>query len=647
MAAISLHLIFLTHAGGLWRDEATIVNGSAMTLSELWQNFTLVGSPLYVPLALRGWSALAGGHSDFVFRAHGFVVGIALLGALWFNAWAMGRQLPLLSLGLLAVNATFVRWGDTVRGYGSSLVFMLVMLGLLWRLTVKPDGRRFALAAGAAVLSVQAQLQNATLLLAMCGAGCLACLRRRDWRASGLIVSVGLVAALTLVPYVPNILHSQEWWALPKTGLQPGWVWSNVISATGSPCSWLAIVWLVMVLLAVGMGIGAARHADWPDSDLKLFAASALALGIGCFLVFLWVAGLPTQVWYYLLPMTLSAACINAVLPTKLGHLRALRLAVVGLLILLPYPESAGLARWRLTNLDLVAARLQAEAGPEDLIAIHPWYCGVTFNRYYHGKAPWLTVPPMDDYRLQRIDLLRERMLAEDPLGTALTRAADTLASGHRLWLVGWFTFNGQLPARLPKPPHGPQGWYEAPYEAVWAQQFAYLVVTRAGKLERIYDGATGFISPYENLPIYLAQGRRTNESPAQAYYDLALVLDSQQRTAEAATNYTEALRREPDLPAALNNLAWIRAANPRGEFRDGAEAVRLAERACRLTEYREPMLMGTLGAAYAEAGRFDEAVAMAARARDRARELGQSAVAEKNEELIRLFTARQPYRAP
>ena len=56
---------------------------------------------------------------------------------------------------------------------------------------------------------------------------------------------------------------------------------------------------------------------------------------------------------------------------------------------------------------------------------------------------------------------------------------------------------------------------------------------------------------------------------------------------------------------------------------------------------------MGTLGAAYAEAGRFDEAVAMAARARDRARELGQSAVAEKNEELIRLFTARQPYRAP
>ena len=516
VAAVSLHLIFLTHAGGLWRDEAITANQSAMSFSELWQKLTLDSSPLFTPLALRGWSALAGGHSDFVFRAYGFVVGIALLGALWFNAWAMGRQLPLLSLGLLAVNATVVRWGDTVRAYGSSLVFMLVMLGLVWRLAVKPDGRRFALAAVAAVLSVQAQFQNAALLLAMCGAGCLVCLRRRDWRTAGLVVSVGLVAALTLVPYVPNILHSQEWWALQKSGFLPGWVWSTVLNAIGVPCWWLAIPWLGLVLLAVGAGIGAARHADWPDSELRLFAASALVLGPGCFLVFLWVAGLRTQVWYYLPPMALSAACINAALPTKLGELRALRLAVVGLMILLPYPESARLARWRMTNLDLVAARLQAEAGPEDLIVIHKWFCGVTFNRYYHGQAPWLTVPPMDDYRIQRYDELRERMRAKDPLKAAVARAADTLASGHRLWLVGWFVFNGQPPVR-PEPPQGPQGWQEAPYEEAWAQQFAYLVVTRAGKLETFDDGATGSISPYENLPVYLAQGWRPNGSSGGA----------------------------------------------------------------------------------------------------------------------------------
>ena len=131
VAAVSLHLIFLVHGGGLWRDEAITVNQSAMTFSEMWQNFTLVGSPLYMPLALRGWSALGAGHSDASFRAYGFVVGIVLLGALWFNAWAMGRQLPLLSLGLLAVNVTFVRWGDTVRAYGSEPGFHVSYAGTI------------------------------------------------------------------------------------------------------------------------------------------------------------------------------------------------------------------------------------------------------------------------------------------------------------------------------------------------------------------------------------------------------------------------------------------------------------------------------------------------------------------------------------
>jgi Tfp pilus assembly protein PilF len=133
----------------------------------------------------------------------------------------------------------------------------------------------------------------------------------------------------------------------------------------------------------------------------------------------------------------------------------------------------------------------------------------------------------------------------------------------------------------------------------------------------------------------------------ALAHHQLALALGATGRTKEAIEQYTEVLRLDPESDGALNNLAWIRAAHPQAEFRDGAEAVRLAERACRVDGYQEAIVMGTLAAAYAEAGRFDEAVAMATRARDRARELGRAAVAEKNEDLIRLFTARQPYREP
>ena len=127
----------------------------------------------------------------------------------------------------------------------------------------------------------------------------------------------------------------------------------------------------------------------------------------------------------------------------------------------------------------------------------------------------------------------------------------------------------------------------------------------------------------------------------------IAAALGAQPQAAEAIAHYTEALRLEPDLAEALNNLAWIRAAHPRAEFRDGPEAVRLAERACKITESKEPILVGTLAAAYAEAGRFEEAVATARKARELALAAGQQGLAEKNQKLIELFSARRPYREP
>ena len=100
------------------------------------------------------------------------------------------------------------------------------------------------------------------------------------------------------------------------------------------------------------------------------------------------------------------------------------------------------------------------------------------------------------------------------------------------------------------------------------------------------------------------------------AHSQVAAALLANGQVAEAIAGYTEVLRSEPDLPIALNNLAWLRAAHSQAQFRDGAEAVRLAERACRLTAYQQPMLIGTLAAAYAEAGRFEEATATAEKAR-------------------------------
>ena len=150
-----------------------------------------------------------------------------------------------------------------------------------------------------------------------------------------------------------------------------------------------------------------------------------------------------------------------------------------------------------------------------------------------------------------------------------------------------------------------------------------------------------------EEAAQHLRESLRLEPDNAGAHSQLAAALSAQHQTAEAVAHYTEALRLEPDLAEALNNLAWIRAAHPQAEFRNGAEAVRLAERACKVTEFKEAVMVGTLATAYAEAGRFDEAVATARKARELALAAGQQGVADQNQKLIELFSARRPYREP
>ncbi len=86
-------------------------------------------------------------------------------------------------------------------------------------------------------------------------------------------------------------------------------------------------------------------------------------------------------------------------------------------------------------------------------------------------------------------------------------------------------------------------------------------------------------------------------------------------------------------------------ATNPNASIRNGPEAVGLAERAARLTDAREPMILGTLAAAYAEAGRFPEAVKTAERALTLATGQNNTALAETLRARIKLYQAGSAYR--
>jgi tetratricopeptide (TPR) repeat protein len=125
----------------------------------------------------------------------------------------------------------------------------------------------------------------------------------------------------------------------------------------------------------------------------------------------------------------------------------------------------------------------------------------------------------------------------------------------------------------------------------------------------------------------------------------LALALTAVGRHREAIREYREVLRLDADDPEVLNNLAWILAAHPSADLRDGTEAVKLAARACELTARRQPVFLGTLAAAHAEVGEFEKAIEAARRAQELALSLRQTNIAQRNEQFLRLYQDRKPAR--
>ena len=142
-------------------------------------------------------------------------------------------------------------------------------------------------------------------------------------------------------------------------------------------------------------------------------------------------------------------------------------------------------------------------------------------------------------------------------------------------------------------------------------------------------------------------QAIREKPEDAGLHYVYATSLAQQGKPREAADQYRQTLALKPDMIEALNNLAWILAASPRDDARNGAEAIRFADRACELTQRREAVLLGTLAAAYAEAGRFREATETAEKARDLALSAGQKDAAENNRKLLEYYRAGRPYHEP
>lgn len=197
--------------------------------------------------------------------------------------------------------------------------------------------------------------------------------------------------------------------------------------------------------------------------------------------------------------------------------------------------------------------------------------------------------------------------------------------------------------------------------ESNWAQ-------TLAGE-ERYYDAEPHFLRALELKPndaethkrfgtALLAQ-QRFAEALSQLQQALALKPDPATRLqcatllqqtghpAQAVVQLCKVLAAQPDSVEALNNLAWILATSWDKSVRDGPAAVRYAERAIQLPPLPEMCVSGTLAAAYAESGRFSDAVATAEKAVQTEKAAGETRFATINEQLLTFYRAGKPWHEP
>jgi tetratricopeptide (TPR) repeat protein len=132
----------------------------------------------------------------------------------------------------------------------------------------------------------------------------------------------------------------------------------------------------------------------------------------------------------------------------------------------------------------------------------------------------------------------------------------------------------------------------------------------------------------------------------AEAHNSLGSALAAKGQWAEAASHYQKALALNPEEPAFKNNVAWFWATCPQAALRNAPKAVGLAQAAVQSSGGKTADVLDTLAAAYAEAGRFAEAVASAERALAIA-QAQTNRLADEIRARLNLYQRGLPYREP
>src|SRR5439155_17542926 len=134
----------------------------------------------------RSYAAIFGA-SDASLRWFGFIIGAATVAVAWFNSRAIKDRGPILLLALFGLNATFLMWGTSLRGYGLGCVLLLLTLGLTAKAISHPTIRNAAAATLSSIASVQIMINAIPLITAIAAAAFIVFIWQRRFRPAIIV----------------------------------------------------------------------------------------------------------------------------------------------------------------------------------------------------------------------------------------------------------------------------------------------------------------------------------------------------------------------------------------------------------------------------------------------------------------------------
>ncbi len=495
---------------------------------------------------LAGLALLALNGTVIVFgdslRAHGLGSLLILLTAAaagWFlqkTSWkraAVWAALSVLSVQTLFQNAVFIfaicagAWAVCARQKNIRAAFKVFLVGLAAAVSLLPYLTNFiSLNVGASSLRTGI---SPTRLLATFDAAIGFPIEQSRWLWFIFAVTILVLGVAAIFPrpkmagklaVVKKILPARWTTLLVALIAATGFLWFSVMPAN----RW----WFFLLLAAAVAMLDGSQHPPTEaettaptatqiensvcSGDWSLFAGTTLLVAVVGFAGFLWYAALPTEPWYFIPLLALAAGCFEIGLPAR-GHARAavwgfsVVTAVIACVVIF---SDQKMVNWRFTNLDLLCPQLAAEAAPGDFIIVSPWYCGITFQRYFKSDVRWETVPPLADHAFARYDLIHEQMQKTEVTRPLIEQAEEALRAGHRVWLVGMMAVPapGETPPTdLPSPPLKFSGWSDRPYTETWVLQVNQFLSNHSHEFKMVFETPNGNLNFMENVQLYRVEG--------------------------------------------------------------------------------------------------------------------------------------------